>query len=376
MRTIAAGRDPESFDITPDGRQLYVSNEETSAVSVVDIPSGRFVRTIDVGAEPEGVTVSPDGKLVYVTSESENAVDVISTVEQRVVARLPTSARPRAVALSADGSQAYVTAELGGKLHMIDTRSRAPNGDVRTGGPDAKPMGIAVAPDGVLAYVANGRAGSVAVIDLPSRRATRTIEHVGARPWGIALTPNGKKLYVAAGPDVAVLDPARGTVVKRIAVGKGRGRRRRQEGTSSRHALRFALGMAAALLVVGCRKRVDVAAKPSRQGLAGATGVTTTTGASADEDGQWTMPAKDYANTRFSKLARITTANVKDLRLAWSYKTGLVRGHEAAPIVVGESMFVTTPYQFLATLGAVLGAFFIFLILAFEVPTSLLSPEH
>lgn len=87
-----------------------------------------------------------------------------------------------------------------------------------------------------------------------------------------------------------------------------------------------------------------MAAKPSRQGLAGATGVTTTTGASADEDGQWTMPAKDYANTRFSKLARITTANVKDLRLAWSYKTGLVRGHEAAPIVVGESMFVTTPY--------------------------------
>lgn len=221
MRTIAAGRDRESFDITPDGRQLYVSNEETSAVSVVDIPSGHVVRTIDVGAEPEGVTVSPDGKLVYVTSESENAVDVISTVEQRVVARLPTSARPRAVALSADGSQAYVTAELGGKLHMIDTRSRAPNGDVRTGGPDAKPMGIAVAPDGVLAYVANGRAGSVAVIDLPSRRVTRTIEHVGARPWGIALTPNGKKLYVAAGPDVAVLDPARGTVVKRIAVGKG-----------------------------------------------------------------------------------------------------------------------------------------------------------
>src|SRR4051794_25443359 len=52
------------------------------------------------------------------------------------------------------------------------------------------------------------------------------------------------------------------------------------------------------------------------------------------EDGQWLMPAKDYANTRYSGLTEITPANVANLKLAWSFSTGVLRGQEAAPLVV------------------------------------------
>ncbi|HKC66431.1 MAG TPA: methanol/ethanol family PQQ-dependent dehydrogenase, partial [Pyrinomonadaceae bacterium] len=62
------------------------------------------------------------------------------------------------------------------------------------------------------------------------------------------------------------------------------------------------------------------------------------------EDGQWTMPAKDYASTRYSALDQINTDNVKNLKLAWSFSTGVLRGHEAAPIVVNNTMYVVTPY--------------------------------
>jgi len=62
------------------------------------------------------------------------------------------------------------------------------------------------------------------------------------------------------------------------------------------------------------------------------------------EDGQWMMPAKDYASTRYSGLAQITADNVKDLRVAWTFSTGSTRGHEAAPIVVDSMMYVTTPF--------------------------------
>src|SRR5688572_4815700 len=62
------------------------------------------------------------------------------------------------------------------------------------------------------------------------------------------------------------------------------------------------------------------------------------------EDGQWVMPAKDYASTRFSGLDQITAANVRDLRVAWTFSTGQVRGHEAAPLVVGSTMYVVTPF--------------------------------
>jgi PQQ-dependent dehydrogenase (methanol/ethanol family) len=64
----------------------------------------------------------------------------------------------------------------------------------------------------------------------------------------------------------------------------------------------------------------------------------------ATEDGQWLMPAKDYANTRYSGLKDITTENVGKMQVAWTFSTGVNRGQEAAPIVVGDTMYVVTPY--------------------------------
>src|SRR5687768_3930003 len=62
------------------------------------------------------------------------------------------------------------------------------------------------------------------------------------------------------------------------------------------------------------------------------------------EDGQWLIPAKDYQSTRFSGLTQITAANVRTLRPAWTFSTGVRRGHEAAPLVVGSTMYVVAPY--------------------------------
>ncbi len=63
-----------------------------------------------------------------------------------------------------------------------------------------------------------------------------------------------------------------------------------------------------------------------------------------EDDNQWVMAAKNHANTRFSKLGDINAGNVKDLKVAWTFSTGLVRGHEAAPLVVGGTMYIVTPY--------------------------------
>lgn len=62
------------------------------------------------------------------------------------------------------------------------------------------------------------------------------------------------------------------------------------------------------------------------------------------EDGQWTMAAHDYAATRFSGLDQITRQNVAQLSLVWTFSTGLLRGHEAAPLVVDGTMYIVTPY--------------------------------
>jgi PQQ-dependent dehydrogenase (methanol/ethanol family) len=56
------------------------------------------------------------------------------------------------------------------------------------------------------------------------------------------------------------------------------------------------------------------------------------------------MPAKNYASTRYSELAEINADNVKNLQVAFTFSTGVNRGQEAPPIVVGSTMYIVTPY--------------------------------
>jgi glucose dehydrogenase len=60
--------------------------------------------------------------------------------------------------------------------------------------------------------------------------------------------------------------------------------------------------------------------------------------------GDWTMPAGDYASTRFSPLAQIDNRNAAQLRVEFTFSTGVDRGQEAAPLVVGDTMYVVTPF--------------------------------
>nr|WP_040586195.1 methanol/ethanol family PQQ-dependent dehydrogenase [Mesorhizobium alhagi] len=58
----------------------------------------------------------------------------------------------------------------------------------------------------------------------------------------------------------------------------------------------------------------------------------------------WAMPTGDYANTRYSKLNQINKDNVKDLQVKWTFSTGVLRGHEGGPLVIGDVMYVHTPF--------------------------------
>ena len=78
----------------------------------------------------------------------------------------------------------------------------------------------------------------------------------------------------------------------------------------------------------------------------------TTFSASANDDlvakmadsKNWAIQTGDYANHRFSKLDEINASNVKDLEVAWTFSTGVLRGHEGAPLVIGDTMYVHTPF--------------------------------
>jgi len=59
---------------------------------------------------------------------------------------------------------------------------------------------------------------------------------------------------------------------------------------------------------------------------------------------QWVMPTGNYANHRFSTLNQINRDNVGKLQVAWTFSTGVLRGHEGGPLIIGDVMYVHTPF--------------------------------
>jgi len=59
---------------------------------------------------------------------------------------------------------------------------------------------------------------------------------------------------------------------------------------------------------------------------------------------QWVLQTGDYTNQRYSKLDQINAGNVKDLKVAWTFSTGVLRGHEGSPLVIGDTMYLHTPF--------------------------------
>ena len=225
-RILPGGQDPEMFDASPDGATLFISNEETSELTALELASGAIRGKVSVGKEPGGVAVRPDGKVVYVTSQGDGQVSAVDTATLAVLAQIPTGKRPRSILFAKDGVTAFVTNELGKSLTVLDTRAQKPseNIDIHEDSPmpsGVRPMGLALSPDGKLLYVSTGRGGSLAIVDVAARKQVRSIDGIGDRPWGIALNADGTLLYSANGTstDLSIVNLATGNVDKRVHIG-------------------------------------------------------------------------------------------------------------------------------------------------------------
>ena len=58
----------------------------------------------------------------------------------------------------------------------------------------------------------------------------------------------------------------------------------------------------------------------------------------------WVMPNGNYSSTRYSTLSQINKDNVRDLQVAWTFSTGVLRGHEGGPLVIGDVMYLVAPF--------------------------------
>lgn len=226
VRRVPLGDEPEAFDVSPDGKTIYVSNEDEAEASFVDAASGKVLQSIKVGQEPEGVKLSADGKTLYVTSEVASMVHVIDVASAKVVKNVKVGKRPRRMAITPDGKELWVTNELDASVSIVSTADHSVTGTIKftvkgARAEDISPVGIAMTKDGKRAFVSLGKANHVAFIDVPGRKVTDLVL-VGKRAWNVTLDKAEARLWVVNGmsDDVTVVDVAGARAVKSIPVGR------------------------------------------------------------------------------------------------------------------------------------------------------------
>jgi len=224
---IAAGSDPEQFALSRDGKVLFVSNEDDSAVSALDVTARKVLWQVSVDREPEGLSESPDGHWLAAASEDGASLAFISLSDHAVVDKVPIKGRPRYPAYRPDGNEVWVSAEMAGVVHVLDAQSHGVLATIPFAPPSVAnmrilPCGIRFTPDGKTALIALGRADMVAVVDVASRKVEAYIK-VGARPWLLEITPDGSKAVVANGNsnDVSIIDIASRKVMATVPAGQG-----------------------------------------------------------------------------------------------------------------------------------------------------------
>ena len=221
-RVLKGVTDPERIELSRDEHTLFVTDEDASRVSVIDLARGKSIASIPVGHEPEGVRLAPNGQWLLVTSESNNNVAIIDAATRKVLHTVLVGTRPRDIAFATDSSAAFVTGEADGSVYRITLPDGAPATQLTQLRKEARPMGIVMDAPRERLYVSTGRGGTVAVIAVADGKLVKEVP-VGARPWGLALTPDGRRLVSANGSsgDITVLDTDTFAVLGKVSVGHG-----------------------------------------------------------------------------------------------------------------------------------------------------------
>lgn len=185
---------------------IYVTNQGTNAVQVLQSTDGQQVAAIPVGQAPTGIAIDSTGTFAYVANRGDNTVNRIDLATNTVTATIPVTGNPTAVALTPDGATAYVVQST--ECAVPTPTPTATPAVTPTPGPSPEPTPD---PDPVC---------MVAAIDSASDTVIANIE-VGNEPFDVAISPSGGFAYVTnrADDSLSVIDTSTNLVIDEVPVG-------------------------------------------------------------------------------------------------------------------------------------------------------------
>lgn len=227
---------PFTITINPSGTLAYVTNSDSSTISIIDIATNKVIGVIGGFDGPSGMAITPNGLFGYVNnygatpgvgSGNGTTVSIVNLATNTIIGTLTVGLAPAALAMSPDGAFVYVINYVDGNpgtgtLSIIRTSDNTVMVNAVTG--FSGPFGIALTPDGKRAYITDFGSNNfapfgttVSVVNLNNRTIISTVT-LGIQPSGIAVTPDGRLVYASnyntlyAGANFTNLTAGQGTV--------------------------------------------------------------------------------------------------------------------------------------------------------------------
>lgn len=238
VATFPVGKRPRGIHATPDGRRVFVTlsgsprmapgvdterapaDKSADGLGVIDPVARKLIDRWHAGSDPEQFAISRDGKFAFVANEDDASAVIIDLGSGQPRGKVKVSEEPEGMGVNPANGEVYVTCEEKGEVFVIAPDEQRVIAKIDTGG---RPRSVAFLPDGSRAYAACEGGGYVAVIDALAHKLVAKIQlPQGSLPMGTAISRDGKELYVSTGRGNAVMaiDTGTNAVVATMAVGK------------------------------------------------------------------------------------------------------------------------------------------------------------
>src|SRR5829696_1331978 len=139
VKAIPVGKRPRGIHFDASGTKLYVAlsgtpiqppgqereaasaDKSADGIGVVDVGASQLTTKLNSGSDPEQFSLSLDGKKMYISNEDANAVTVLDVDSSKQIRQIPVGTEPEGVTTSPDGHRVFVTSETTSEIHVIDT---------------------------------------------------------------------------------------------------------------------------------------------------------------------------------------------------------------------------------------------------------------
>jgi YVTN family beta-propeller protein len=207
------------FSVSAREAWIYVTDSGGDRVEVIDPTTNKVVQVIGGVAAPHGIGFSPDGSQIYISNESKNALDIVDRASGQTTGEVALSGRPNNIAVTKDGGR-VLAAIRGGKggVDVIDAATRRLVESIPVNAPLHN---VYVTPDGKYAVAGSIAGQMVTVIDLATDQPAWVVRfEAGVRPMAIEANPDGstKRIFVELSEfhGFAIVDFATHQEVERI----------------------------------------------------------------------------------------------------------------------------------------------------------------